>query len=198
MTRTEVSALAAAWISACSSARFSGVTRAKSRIPARMKSRNGAAMIEAALLMPMLLLLILNLVNFGMYIFAWITVNNTARAAAEYSAYNGIAANFPTQPGFAQIQTLVNNDVSSLPNSGTATLYMCSNTAGAVTCSGSCPGNDCVTPADPEAVYTIDSVDVEYTYAPLFSAFSIPSLGISLTLPLSPEIHRQAAMRSMQ
>jgi hypothetical protein len=190
MKRTAVSAIAAAWISAC--------RRAKSRIPARVKSTRGTALLEAALLMPVLLLLILNMANFGAYIFAWVTVNNAARAAAEYSAYNGVVVNSPSQPTFAQIQTLVNTDVSSLPNSANTTLQVCIST-GTPPCSGTCPTGDCATPADPEpALYTINYVDVEYNYTPLFNAFNIPSLGISLTLPLSPVIHGHAAMRSMQ
>jgi len=193
MKKTALSAMAAAWISVWVSAS----RRVKSRIPARVKSSRGAALLEAALLMPVLLLLILNIANFGVYIFAWVTVNNAARAAAEYSAYNGLAVNFLNQPTFAQIQSLVNNDVSSLPNSANTTLQVCSNN-GAVSCSGSCPSNDCSNPSDPEpGLYTINYIDVEYSYTPLFSAFNIPSLGISLTLPPSV-IHRQAAMRSLQ
>ena len=118
----------------------------------RLKSRKGAALIETALLLPILLLLILNMVNLGIYIFAWITVNNAARAAAEYSAYNGAAVNLPAQPTFAQIQGLTNNEVSSLPNyaaNTNPTLRVCSNTNGTLTCSGSCSGT-CSTPADPE------------------------------------------------
>jgi Flp pilus assembly protein TadG len=168
--------------------------------PRRFKSRKGAALVEAALLMPILLLLILNMANLGIYIFAWITVNNAARAAAEYSAYNGTAVNLPAQPTFAQIQALTNNDVSSLPNyaaSTNPTLQVCSNTNGTLSCSGSCTGV-CSTPADPEpSIYTVNYVDVEYSFTPVFSAFSLPSLGISLTIPPSL-IHRQAVMRRMQ
>ena len=160
---------------------------------ARAKSRKGAAMVEAALLLPVLMLLILNMANFGVYIFAWITVNNAARAAAEYSAYNGIVLNSPSQPTFGQVQNLVNTDTSSLPNfaaGANPTLQICSSNSN---CTGPCAAF-----ADPEpSLYTINCADVEYSYTPIFNAFSIPSLGISLTLPPSV-IGRQAAMRSMQ
>jgi Flp pilus assembly protein TadG len=171
----------------------------KSRHKSRLQSRNGVALIEAALLMPVLLLLILNIVNLGIYIFAWVTVNDAARAAAEYSAYNGTAVNLAAQPAFAQIQALANNDVSSLPNyaaSTNPTLQVCSNTNGTLSCSGTCTGT-CSTPADPEpTLYTVNYVDVAYSFTPVFSAFSIPALGISLTIPPTV-IHRQAAMRRM-
>jgi Flp pilus assembly protein TadG len=166
----------------------------------RLKSCGGAALIETALLLPVLLLLILNMANFGIYIFAWITVNNAARVAAEYSVCNGAPVNLPGRPTFAQIQALTNNDVSSLPNyaaSTNPTLRVCSNTNGTVACSGSCSGA-CSAPVDPEPrLYAVNYVDVEYSFTPVFNAFSLPSLGISLTLPPSV-IHRQAAMRSMQ
>ena len=60
-----------------------------------MKDRSrGQALIEAALLLPMLLVLMLNGINFGLYIYAWVTVNDAARAAAEYAVDNGVATGF--------------------------------------------------------------------------------------------------------
>ncbi len=54
------------------------------------KSRNGLsekgqALIEYALILPFIFLLIINLVNFGGFFFAWITVANAARAGADYA-----------------------------------------------------------------------------------------------------------------
>jgi hypothetical protein len=157
----------------------------------------GSALIETALVLPLLLLLMLNTVNFGLYIFGWITVDNAARAAVEYQIYNGAAIGFPTSPTFSQVTDLVTADVASLPTSATpkVTLEVCSNRNGTSTCSGT---GSYLPPADPEpAGYVLYSVDIAYTYTPLFSAFDIPGLGISLTLPAST-IHQQVAMRSMQ
>lgn len=46
----------------------------------------GQALIEASLLVPMIFFLFLGLTNFGFYIYAFITVSNAARAAAQYTA----------------------------------------------------------------------------------------------------------------
>src|SRR6266566_3503548 len=144
----------------------SGCARLSRRKGAR--SQRGMAMVEAVLLLPLLLLLLLNVVNFGIYIYASITVANAARTAAEYRIYNGVVVAFPATPAFSQVQTLVNNDVSSLPNysaSVNPTLKICSSSNGTVTCSGS---GSYTPPADPEpTLYAIYSADVAYTFTPV-------------------------------
>jgi Flp pilus assembly protein TadG len=162
----------------------------------------GTALLETALVLPLLLLLMLNTVNFGTYIYAWITLDNAARAAAQYSAYNGVVVNFPGEPTFAQIQALIcgpTGDVSHLPHfSATCanpTLEVCSNNNGTVTCNG--VGSH-TSFADPEpSRYTVFEADLTYTYTPAFSSFTIPYLKVSLTLPATT-LHRQVTMRSMQ
>src|SRR5689334_16870203 len=51
----------------------------------RRHTSRGQALIELALILPLLLLLIVNVVNFGGLLYAWITVSNAARAGAQYS-----------------------------------------------------------------------------------------------------------------
>jgi hypothetical protein len=53
-----------------------------SRAERPSRSEQGQALIEYALLLPLLFLLIVNTVNFGGFLFAWITVSNAARASA--------------------------------------------------------------------------------------------------------------------
>jgi hypothetical protein len=169
---------------------------------AAVRSCAGTALVETALVLPLVLVLMLNTVNFGIYIYAWITLDNAARAAAQYRAYNGIVVNFAGAPTFAQIQALIcgaGGDVSHLPNfSATCanpTLEICSNKNGAVTCNGS---GSHTSFADPEpARYTVWEADLTYTYTPVFSSFTIPYMNVSLTLPAGT-LHRQVTMRSMQ
>jgi len=54
----------------------------RSSIVRRLLERKGQALIEFILVLPILFLLILNLVNFGGFFYAWITVANAARAGA--------------------------------------------------------------------------------------------------------------------
>ena len=53
------------------------------------KSQRGQSLVEFALVVPLIVLLIVNAVNFGTYLYAIITIANAARAGAEYSLIGG-------------------------------------------------------------------------------------------------------------
>ena len=63
--------------------------------PAAAQKRAGQALIEFALIMPLVLLLAVNAVNFGGYIFAWITVAGAARDGADYMMMSSASSRFP-------------------------------------------------------------------------------------------------------
>ena len=48
------------------------------------RSDRGQSLIECALVLPLLMLLIVNVVNFGAIFYAWISVANAARTGAQY------------------------------------------------------------------------------------------------------------------
>jgi Flp pilus assembly protein TadG len=152
--------------------------------------RKGQALVEFALLVPLVFLLAVNAVNFGGYLFAWITVANAARAGAEYMSMSSNSPGAPAPATLAQITTLVTNDISSLKNRSSLAVAICTNNTTAA--------NGCTTFFDPEApAYTLATVDVTYTYKPFIPLFSFPKLGISATLP-SSTIHRKAVVRMLQ
>jgi Flp pilus assembly protein TadG len=151
------------------------------------------------MVLPLLLLLMLNAMNFSTYIYAWITVSNAARDAAEYQVYNGIPINAPGgPPSYSQVQSVVTADLSTLTNNSSQwTLEICSSSPpnGSTSCSGT---GTYTPPADPEpGTYRLYSVDLAYQYSPIFSAFAVPLLGVNLTIPPAT-IHQQAVMRWMQ
>jgi Flp pilus assembly protein TadG len=150
----------------------------------------GQALLEFALIVPLVFILAVNAVNFAGFIFAWITVADAARSGAQYMALSSASPGTPTAATLAQITALVGNDVTSLKNRSSATVAICTNsTAGA---------NGCTTLSDPEApAYTLATVDVTYTYNPYIPLFSFPKLGIGATLP-SGTVHRKAVMRMLQ
>jgi Flp pilus assembly protein TadG len=160
-------------------------------LPAKYRTDRGTALIEFTLVFPIFFWLFLNSINFGMYMYGWVTVSNAARAVAQYQVYAGCAvATCPATPAYSsQISPLFTTDVSSLR--GTApTLIVCSNSNGTVTTIGGT--GTCTPPADPEpSAFTLYSVDVTYTFSPLFHTGSITYL-------LPTTIHKQVLMRSMQ
>jgi Flp pilus assembly protein TadG len=147
----------------------------------------GQALVEFALIVPMVFLLAVNAVNFGGFLFAWVTVANAARAGAQYMVMSSASPGTPTPATLAQITTLVTNDVSSLLNQSSLVVAICPP-----------PTTGCAGLLDPEApTYTLATVDVTYTYKPFIPLFSFPGLGISATLPPT-KIHRKAVMRMIQ
>jgi Flp pilus assembly protein TadG len=158
----------------------------------RLCANQGQALIEYILVLPLLLLLIVNLVNFGGFFFAWITVANAARAGADYAILGGASVGAPGAPTTTQITTLITQDASSLPNASSLTVNICTNNNGTIT--GTCTSS----PTDPEATsFVLTSIDVTYTYVPFISAgFKFPVLNIYATIPPTT-IHRRAVMRSM-
>lgn len=156
---------------------------------------NGQALVEYALMLPLIFLLIVNMVNFGGFFFAWITVANAARAGADYAILGGASAGDLIPATGGQVAALVQQDASSLPNVSSLTVGVCQNYNGTVTTlTGSCT----TTPDDPEPTnYVLTTVQVSYTYKPFIPVFQFPSLDIYATLP-PLTVTRTAYMRSIQ
>jgi Flp pilus assembly protein TadG len=154
----------------------------------------GQALVESALLLPVLFLLLVNAVNFAGFFYAWITVANAARSGAQYEMMGGISAasSIPTD---TQVISLVTNDISSLFNTSSLKVRVCRYSGATLTCTGTCTGCQALT-ADPESstLYVSSSVDVTYTYNPIIPLFNLPGLGISATLPPTT-FNQQVVMR---
>jgi Flp pilus assembly protein TadG len=163
-----------------------------------LHAQSGQALIEYILLLPMVFLLVVNIVNFGGFFFAWITVANAARAGADYAILGGASAGSPATPVWSQIQSVITQETTSLPNGSTVTINVCQNNQGTISALKS-SGSTCGSiPSDPESSsYVLTSVTVSYTYKPFIAAFQFPRLGVYLTLPPTT-ITQQAVMRSIQ
>ncbi len=161
----------------------------------RPSAAKGQALIEFALMLPLVFLLIVNVVNFGGFFYAWITVANAARAGADYAIMGGASAGDLVPATGAQIVALITQDASSLPNASSLTVGVCENNDGTITIlTGACG----TALADPEAPdYVLTTVQVTYTYQPFIPAtFQFGNLGVYATLP-PLTITRVAYMRSM-
>jgi Flp pilus assembly protein TadG len=156
----------------------------------------GQALLEFALVLPLMFLLIINVVNFGGMLYAWVTVSNAARSGAQYLMMGGATVHGTLPPSLSEVSALITADLISLPNRGSAVVQVCTNNNNvAIACSpsGGSPPNDPENTTS-SSFYVLGTVDVTYTYQPFISFWSFPSLGIHLTLPPTT-IHRQAVMR---
>jgi Flp pilus assembly protein TadG/uncharacterized membrane protein (UPF0127 family) len=168
-----------------------------------IKRTGGQALVEFALVIPLLFLFVVNVVNFGGLFFAWITVANAARAGAQYAILAGATVLSPTPASGAQIASIITNDISALPNRASLSVRICTNNNGVLTViyptGGTCPTTGSAAIAtDPEPTnYVLASIDVTYTYVPLVAAWDFSRLNIHLTLPATT-IHRRSVMRMLQ
>ncbi len=165
----------------------------------RRKKCAGQSLIECALVLPLLLLLIVNVVNFGAMLYAWISVANAARTGAEYYSTGGVSIGGLAIPLAGAVQTLVVDDLKGLPNQASIQVCVSKSTPAGSNCNKGTAPAGVPPPVDtpegsPAITYAIAAVDVTYTYQPVVPLWSFPGLGISATLTPTA-IHRQVRMR---
>ena len=158
------------------------------------EANSGQALLEFVFMLPILLVLIMNVVNFGGLFYAWITVANAARAGVNYAVLGVASAGSLSQASVSSINSMLTTEVSSLPNQASLVVNICKTYNGiTTTLSGTCTS----IPADPEATsFTLESIDVTYTYVPFINptAFQFPNLNLYVTIPPTT-LHNRAVMR---
>lgn len=156
----------------------------------------GQSLLETALIVPLMLLIILNVINFGYFFLVAINVAAAPRSGAGYAILGFDTPGSLALPDAAPPSTtntisyLIQQDLSTLNNYTGASLQVCTPTniasstksgvngtgaaqrANCVTCSGSTcgtvGGGAPVPDADPEAPFFIlTRVDVDYSISPL-------------------------------
>ncbi len=187
---------------------------------------SGQALIETAITLPLLLMLVLNAVNFGYFFLVSLNLSGAVRSGALYSIQGSDTPGSPTLPPVSASQKTVVNlirggvtgepgDLASLASSTNSTVQICSASAG-ITISGATRVSNCVqysgatTPTyptastDPESTtFVLNQVDVWYHFNPIIpgTAFNIVVLAspvCTLTAgTVSCDFHRQVAMRAM-
>ncbi len=148
----------------------------------RSEHRTGQALIEASLLVPVVFFLFLGLTNFGFYVYAFITVGNAARTAAQRTANTA----FRNNQGVACLAAL--EEMKTLPNVSTLPAgYNCNSVAPLRVTMGdpNNPGGDYTEPFSGTAACR---VNVAYETIKLFP---LPFMDGQMT------INRTAVMRLM-
>lgn len=171
----------------------------------RAALESGQSLLEAALFLPVLVLMAIFAVDAGYMFIVYANLNSSARTAAEYSVQGFDTPGQTPLPAAGPISSvssvaaLAVADLASLANSATtATVQVCSEEIGVTDnvaqCSSFGPSGTAYVPAtDPEApTFVLNRIDVTYTIDP-----PIPLSFFSFTLVPSLQFHRQVSMRAM-
>ncbi len=144
-------------------------TQAKpQRTQRRRAPRRGVAIVEMAVLCPLILLLALATTDFGRVIAAYSIVSNAARAA-EYGATNGFTT-YSQGSWESQIQQTVTNEMQALPFYQAGSLQVT------------------ITTATDSAGVSQVTVDVSYPFNTIVTWVGVPS---AVTLNHSVEMRRR-------
>jgi hypothetical protein len=194
--------------------------------PSLQRCGSGQSLLETTLLLPLLLLLILNAVNFGYFILVALNLAAAPRSGGQYSILGFstpavLVLPPPGPPGSTMsVSYLTYQDMTgALYQPSTASLQVCSkilglNGSGASqtsrcsTCTGSgCSAAGTGSPApnpDPESPsFVLHRVDVTYSFRPLIpgTPFGIALLPSSICASSGGAVtctfHRQISMRAM-
>lgn len=176
----------------------------------------GQSMIETALLMPILLLIAFNAVNFGYFFFVAVNLAAAPRIGVQYSILGEqTPLNTELPPAgptgsLVSVSYLTYRDMQGvLTGSSNARIQVCSKalgmngtgTAMKANCAQYGSGSETYTPAaDPEApAFILNRVDVVYELQPIIPAFELPTPAGPIPLTIMPNLrfHRQVSMRAM-
>jgi hypothetical protein len=193
------------------------------KMPKFVRGSSGQALVETVLLMPLILLIVLNVINFGYFFFVALNLAANPRSGVEYSILGFSTPGSLTLPAAGPpnstntVSYLSQQDLTGAVNAPTgATIQVCSSTVG-VNVSGtsqcvSCTGTTCGSagtgspaPApDPEAPnFILNRVDVDYTFSPVIpgTPFGLALLPMSVCSSSGGTVtctfHRQVSMRAM-
>jgi len=189
------------------------------------RDSSGQALIETALFMPFLMLLLLNVVNFGFFFIVALNLAASPRSGVEYSILGFQTPGSLSLPQAPTGTTITSSTISYLSQQDLtgaisaptgATIQVCSSTVGmtttgitqCVSCTGtSCGAAGAGSPAptvDPEwPTFVLNRVDVDYVFSPPipgtpFGLVLLPLPSCSLNNgSVTCRFHRQVSMREM-
>src|SRR5512135_230092 len=92
---------------------------------ARWSSHSGQSLIETALLVPLFLLLIFNVINLAYYYMVGIHLASASREGVQYSVTGPETAGQVPFPAATLVRDLTHQDMSAMTTSVTATVRVC-------------------------------------------------------------------------
>lgn len=188
--------------------------------PSIRRCTSGQALVETALLLPMLLMLVFNAVNFGYFFLVALNLGVAPRNGVLYSVAGSATPGTLTLPSAGpdssstSVSYLTRQDLGSLSASSNAPVQVCSEAVGLTRPGRTNQVAQCSTfgssfafpspTSDPESpLFVLHQVDVAYTFGPIipgtpFGLALLPaSACTSQSGSVSCTIHRMVAMRAM-
>lgn len=199
----------------------------KTTKPHRWKRSSGQSLVETALMLPLLIMIVLNVVNLGYFFLVVVNLTGTARTTTEYaimgpstpaaSTWPAVGPANGTPAGNLTVTQVAQQDMTgALWNPAGASIQVCSPALGTTTSGSSvlancqiCSGTTCqavnsgtTTPsADPEGSFVLNEVTVTYSFPTLIPGriFNIPLQAFSgiCTGSGNCTFTRRARMRAM-
>ena len=170
----------------------------------------GQAMIETAIVLPILLALAFNVINFGYFLLMAVNLAAAPRSGALYSIIGAATPAAASLPSTTSVNTLTIGDLTgAFHDASTLKVQVCSSAKGTDTTSPyltQCDQFNAFTSSTPSAdpepgSFVLNQVDVIYSFSPLIDSrvFNLillnvcPSGGSTVTCNL----HRKVLMRAM-
>jgi len=201
---------------------FGPAKMVRARFPQRQSSERGQSMIETALLLPILLLLAFNAINFGYFFFVVLNLAAAPRSGVQYSILGFETPGQFTLPPAGPAGTsdsvsyVTYRDVQGvLRGWASAHVVVCGKQLGldsqqarcceATSSTGACSPTGTHAPFDPEVgaggfrPFILNRVEITYQVTPIISAFELPTPAGPIPLTILPNLnfHRQVSMRAM-
>jgi len=132
----------------------------------------GQALVEFALVLPVLLLLFLAAVDLGRLFYAYVGVENAAREGAAYGmSHSAALANTPVGQAFSDptVTTVARREMGG--DTHLTVMYTCNSTVVAANCA----------PSAPSTTSAGNTLNVQATYAFTFLSPVVPSVTLSAT-----------------
>jgi Flp pilus assembly protein TadG len=179
------------------------------------RNSSGQALIETAIMLPLLLVIVLNAVNFAFFFLMALNITSSSHSSGIYSVMGGAT---PAARALPPAGPLAYQDLTgavSTPSTSNTGVNVCSSTVG-ISGSGSTTVTTCTSngagggfpssaEADPEAPsFLLGRVDVAYKFSPPipFSAFNLIVLAapncVSSGGTVTCTFYRHVVMREMQ
>jgi len=190
----------------------------------QLKSESGQALLETAIVMPFLLILAFNAINFGYFFIVAVNLAAAPRSGAEYSilGFSTPAGDIAGLPVETTVRDLTYGDLQyALPSYTSASVHICSGILGTNPSTGgsnqrsnctTCTSSSCTSPAaettgalapspDPQAPrFRLHRVDVTYSFSTVIpgTPFNLAVIPTSLcTSGGTCTFHRKVSMRAM-